>query len=123
MVLPDHLHCMLELPENDSNYSLRWRLIKSAFSKSVPATEFRSTTRRRRNERGIWQRRFWETLITNEKQYVAYMDYLHFNPVKHELVESVKDWPYSSFHSCVESGSYPEDWAGGMEKSILRHIE
>ena len=32
-LLPDHLHCIWTMPENDSDYSLRWRGIKGLFSK------------------------------------------------------------------------------------------
>jgi len=28
VVLPDHMHCVIELPEGDSNFAVRWRLIK-----------------------------------------------------------------------------------------------
>lgn len=42
VVLPDHLHCLLELPAGDSNYALRWRLIKTLFSRSISAIEFRT---------------------------------------------------------------------------------
>ncbi len=58
VVLPEHLHCILELPTGDDDFPLRWRLIKSEFSKSLPITERRSAVRVRRGERGIWQRRF-----------------------------------------------------------------
>ena len=34
-VLPDHLHVMWQLPENDANYSLRWRLIKIQFTNNL----------------------------------------------------------------------------------------
>lgn len=113
VVLPDHLHCVLEFPRGDANYALRWRLIKAYFSKGLPAMEFRSEVRQRRGERGIWQRRFWEHLIRDEVDYRAHMDYVHFNPVKHGLVERVQDWPYSTFHRWVERGVYPVDWGGG----------
>ena len=62
VVLPDHLHCVVQLPEGDTDFTLRLRLIKSGFSKSLPRTEWLSAVRRRRGERGIWQRRFWEHL-------------------------------------------------------------
>jgi putative transposase len=39
------------------------------------------------------------------------MDYIHYNPVKHGWVEAVKEWPYSTFHTLVEKGVYPIDWA------------
>lgn len=113
VVLPDHMHCVIALPEGDSNFSLRLRLIKQHFSKAVPDVEWRSDTRKLRGERGIWQRRFWEHLIRNEADYAAHMDYVHINPLKHGLVTAVADWPYSTFHSLVKEGVYPADWAGG----------
>ena len=112
VVLPEHIHCIWTLPEGDSDYSGRWRAIKIAFAKAVPKTERRSAVRRAKGERGIWQRRFWEHTIRDERDYASHMDYVHFNPVKHGRVERVKDWPYSSFHRLVKAGVYPLDWAG-----------
>lgn len=111
VVLPDHLHCIWTLPPNDNDYSNRWRSIKKAFSKSLPKTEYLSPVRVKRHERGIWQRRFWEHTITNEADYAAHMDYIHYNPVKHGWVKTVKEWPYSTFHRLVQKGIYPADWA------------
>jgi len=48
----------------------------------------------------------------------AHMDYVHINPVKHGLVKRARDWPYSTFHSLVEKGVYPVDWAGGAEMDL-----
>ena len=115
VILPEHMHCMWELPPGDTDFALRWRLIKMAFSKALPAIEWRSRVRQKRGERGIWQRRYWEHLIRQEQDYRAHMDYIHINPVKHGLVTRVRDWPYSTFHRLVEEGVYPEDWAGGDE--------
>ena len=112
VVLPDHLHAVIELPEGDTDFSLRWRRIKAQFSKSIPATELRSVVRQRRGERGIWQRRYWEHLIRDDADYRAYMDYVHVNPLKHGLVARVVDWPYSTFHRLVEQDVYPENWCG-----------
>lgn len=112
VVLPDHLHCIWTLPVGDDDYSNRWRLIKKTFSKSIPKTEYRSEVRVKRNERGIWQRRFWEHTIANDADYASHMDYIHYNPVKHQWVSVVREWPYSTFHSMVERGIYPFDWAG-----------
>ena len=115
VVLPDHMHCVIELPEGDIDYATRWRLIKMEFSKAIPNTERRSEVRMRRGERGIWQRRYWEHAIRDENDYRAHVDYVHINPLKHGLVKAVKDWPYSTFHRMVEKGFYPYDWAGGDE--------
>jgi putative transposase len=115
VVLPDHMHCVIELPKDDVDFPLRWRLIKMEFSKSLPKEEYRSSVRLRRGERGIWQRRYWEHLITDDADYQAHMDYIHINPVKHGLVARVADWPYSTFHRLVEKSVYPLNWAGGTE--------
>lgn len=115
VILPDHLHCIWTLPEGDANYTLRWRLIKAEFSKSLPRVERRSDVRIARGERGIWQRRFWEHTIRDEGDFAAHMDYIHYNPVKHGYVKSIVDWPYSTFHRCVERGIYPKDWGAAQE--------
>lgn len=107
VVLPDHLHCVIELPPADHDFALRWRLIKLLFSRAIPKTEWRNAARQRRGERGVWQRRYWEHLIHDEQDFAAYMDYVHINPLKHGLVERVVDWPYSTFHRCVQAEMYP----------------
>jgi putative transposase len=113
VVLPEHLHCVMELPSGDADFANRWRLIKMGFSKALPRTERVSRVRAARGERGIWQRRYWEHLIRDEADFRAHMDYVHINPVKHGWVDRVVDWPYSTFHRLVKSGVYPADWAGG----------
>ncbi len=113
VVLPEHLHCIWTLPPGDDDYSGRWQAIKARFAAAMPAGERRSAVRVRRGERGIWQRRFWEHTIRDDRDYAAHMDYVHFNPVKHGLVRRAADWPYSSFGRCVERGLYPGDW--GLE--------
>jgi len=118
MVLPEHLHCVIELPAGDDDFATRWRLIKMGFSKGLPRTEHLSAVRVRRGERGIWQRRYWEHLIRDEADFRAHMDYVHINPLKHGLVTQVKDWPYSTFHERVAQGIYPPDWAGGAEAGV-----
>ena len=121
VVLPDHFHCVIQLPENDSDFALRWRLIKARFSRGLPFTELRSTSREGRGERGIWQRRYWEHLIRDEADFRAHLDYVHINPMKHGLVKRVADWPFSTFHRLVAEGVYPEDWAGSADADSLSY--
>ena len=114
VVLPDHLHAVWTLPEGDANFATRWRLIKSAFSRSIATDERISQSRAAKGERGIWQRRYWEHTIRDCKDFARHVEYIHINPVKHRLVTRVRDWPYSSFHRMVKLGIYPEDWAGDV---------
>ena len=115
VVLPDHLHALWTLPEGDCDYPTRWMLIKAGFSRQLPKDERRSQSREAKGERGIWQRRYWEHLIRDERDYAHHVDYIHYNPVKHGYVQRVADWPYSTFHHDVERGTYAADWAGGCE--------
>ena len=110
VVLPEHMHCVIELPEGDDDFATRWRLIKIGFSKAMPKTERLSAVRVKRGERAIWQRRFWEHCIRNEADHRAHIDYIHMNPVKHGYVKRVQDWRYSSFHRFVADGLLDVDW-------------
>lgn len=112
VVLPDHLHCVWRLPPDDADNATRWRQIKSLFSRALPTGEVRSSNRARKHERGIWQRRYWEHLIRDDRDLAAHVDYIHINPVKHGHVVRVADWPHSSFHRYVARGDVPVDWAG-----------
>lgn len=120
VLLPDHLHCIWTLPPEDADFSLRWNRIKSTFSKQAKPlfhNEHRlSDSQRKHWETTIWQRRFWEHHIRNDEEYQIYMDYIHFNPVKHGWAKQVADWPFSTFHRYVQAGVYPIDWGGQSEE-------
>jgi len=38
------------------------------------------------------------------------VDYVHWNPRKHDLVARVRDWEWSSFHRFVREREYDIDW-------------
>ncbi|MCK5145840.1 transposase [bacterium] len=114
-LLEDHLHCVITLPENDCNYALRWRLIKSKFSQlyrleglieNIP----QSLSHVKRKELPVWQRRYWEHLIRDEDDYRRHVDYINFNPVKHGYVERAIDYLFSTFRHFVRSGFYTHVW-------------
>lgn len=98
---------MWTMPVGDADFALRWKIIKFAFSRRLPTTERLTPTQQRRGERGIWQRRYWEHLIRDERDYQRHFDYIHYNPLKHGHVQLLADWPWSSFHGAVAMGVYP----------------
>lgn len=130
VVLPDHMHAVWTLPEGDSDFSVRWGAIKArftmglrregcrpGFSPALPATEYpvvrsgryaglKPGLRVGKREVAIWQRRFWEHHIRDERDYAAHVRYCWFNPVKHGFVERPEDWPYSSVHRDMRQGRY-----------------
>ena len=99
-LLYNHLHCIWKLPENDSAYSMRWSSIKGIFSKAYLKThnDVKSVplSRLRKGEVCIWQRRFWEHQIRDEHDLQNHIDYIHYNPLKHGMVQHVKDWQWST---------------------------
>lgn len=115
VVLPEHMHAVWTLPSGDHDFSLRWRLLRSLFTRQLPCTESNSMVRQARGERGIWQRRYWVHLIRDERDYAAHVDYVHVNPVKHGLVKAAAAWSYSTFHHYVRQGVYPLNWSADPE--------
>ncbi len=112
VILPDHLHCLWRLPEGDNDFSGRWREIKKRVSRQIdPRTNAR-------NERPVWQRRFWEHQIRDERDWRNHVDYIHYNPVKHGLVGRVADWPWSSFQHAVARGWCEPDWGTSKPATI-----
>lgn len=109
VVLPDHLHAVLTLPPGDGDYALRWREIKTRFSRALPRGRLRPS-HEARAERGVWQRRFWEHHIRDAGDYRAHVAYCWGNPVKHGLVSRARDWPHSSLHRAIETGRAGPEW-------------
>ena len=114
VVLPDHIHILMTLPADDYDYSKRIMLLKSAFSRQLPKTESISRSRSSKAERGIWQRRFWEHFIRDEKDYINHVNYIHYNPVKHGYVARPVDWLYSSIHSYIRNGVLKSNWGSNQ---------
>lgn len=111
VVLPEHLHCIWTLPQGDSNYSERWRKIKASFTRFLLHKEV-NIYKNQSGQYNLWQRRFWEHTIQNNRDFEAHVNYIHYNPVKHGYVARARDWKYSSFHRYVREKKLSLNWAG-----------
>jgi putative transposase len=134
VTLPEHIHCIWTLPEGEEDYSERWRLLKRAVSAELTpevvarfeggVQRYRRLidpawgSRKKRGERMIWHRRFWEHMLRDDRDYAHHCDYIHYNPVKHGHVTAPVDWPWSSFHRFVRQGIYPPDWAADQPPDL-----
>jgi putative transposase len=127
VLLPDHWHLVMRLPPGDIRYSLRLKQIKESFTRDWLAAGFPeakvSPSQWKRGEKGIWQPRFWEHCVDGEDDLVSCVDYIHWNPRKHDLVRRVRDWRWSSFHRFVRLGEYNLDWGGEVPLTIQTHID
>jgi putative transposase len=111
VILPEHLHAILTLPECDTDFPHRWRRIKSVFTRSL-IRKFIPLPARDKTGRRLWQRRFWEHTIYDDTDFARHVDYIHYNPVKHGLVTAPIQWPHSSLHRFIRQGTLPNDWGG-----------
>jgi len=102
VLLPDHFHCILTLPEEDADFPKRWRLTKLMVTKTakeelaLPLEKGRSGELRR--EGNLWQRRYIDHCLRDERDFANHVEYIHNNPVKHGLVARPTDWAFSSIH-------------------------
>ncbi|MBN2211360.1 MAG: transposase [Sedimentisphaerales bacterium] len=124
-LLPDHIHAIWKMPENDEDFSLRWSMIKRLFSqqwlKHQQSNIDRTARMRNKRESGVWQRRFWEHLIRDQTDMAHHMDYIHYNPIKHGLVKCPHEWPHSTFHRWVKAGAYRTNWLCSCKtKQVMR---
>lgn len=110
VVLPDHMHAVWRLPQDDPDYAKRWAAIKATFSRHLPPGHRRASHFARR-EKAIWQRRFWEHHIRDAASLRRHIDYCWYNPVKHGLVANPLDWSFSSIHRDHALGRIPAQWA------------
>lgn len=109
VILPEHCHVIWQLPPRDGNYSERWQEIKKGFSQAL-IKQGNQLRKNKFNKYNLWQRRYWEHTIKDEKDFENHVNYIHYNPVKHKLVKEVKNWRYSSFHEYVRKGLLPLNW-------------
>jgi putative transposase len=130
VLLPDHWHLVMQLPSGDDRYSLRMKQIEAEFTDQWLTARLPEATvknsQRKRGERGIWQPRFWKHTVRDQCDLERCVDYIHWNPGKHQLVDRVSDWPWSSFHRFVRLGKDRATnkcrimvWMGWLDNSTL----
>ena len=110
VVLPDHWHAVWTLPPDDLAYPQRIRLIKAGFTKHL-LREGVSIEKEASGEYKLWQKRFWEHTIRDDRDFETHVNYVHINPVKHGHVIRAADWHHSTIHRYIERGMLTSSWA------------
>lgn len=109
VVLDDHFHMIIKLNEY-RNYSNIVGSLKKYFSYNISSEIEQNKSRKKRKEKTVWQRRFYEHIIRNEADLARHLDYIHYNPIKHGYVNSAAKWKFSSFNKFVKMNFYPDNW-------------
>ncbi|WP_147106186.1 transposase [Tateyamaria sp. syn59] len=106
VVLGDVMHTLWRLPPDDADFSTRWRMVKSLFSRSVDAPGDVSGQRLCPGEKGLWQRRFWEHAIRDADDLAAHRHMIWTAPVQAGLVNRPEQWAHSSIHRAISQGQF-----------------
>ncbi len=108
VILPEHWHAVWTLPLDDAQYANRIRLIKARFTKHLVNCGV-NIRQDGRGEYDLWQKRYWEHTIRDERDFEVHVNYVHINPVKHQHVMRAADWPHSSIHRYIKESLLAED--------------
>ncbi len=108
VILPDHFHIIIHI--NNENISSIMHRFKITFSRRF---------RDKYNVGKVWQNRFWDHIIRNQDDLNRHIDYIHYNPVKHGLLNDPFEYEYSSLMEYFGKGHYSRDW-GVIDKPDLK---
>jgi len=113
VILPDHFHWIIKMPENNPDFSKVMLSFKWNFTLNFKRHYKISSSLK------LWQRGYWDHIIRNDKDLQTHLDYIHWNPVKHGFADDPEKWLLSSFEDWKMKGVYGERWGlGGIPNSI-----
>ena len=122
VVLENHMHIIIQ-SEKAEDFSKIIQSFKSKFSRQMQFNENQTEEQKNRREKGIWQRKYYDHIIRNENDFYKHLDYIHYNPIKHDYVKKAKDWKYSSFKKFVRMGYYDENWCNFEDKYKISNLD
>ena len=102
VLMPDHFHWIIKMPEGLPNFSQVIHSLKRNYS-----VEFKKE-HKIDSAVSLWQPRFWDHILRDERDFEVHLDYIHWNPVKHRFVADPEQWEESSFRTFVKNGYYSE---------------
>ena len=113
VILPNHFHWLLQLENDESNFSTIMHSTKRNFTLNYKEAHSIDQSFK------LWQARFWDHVIRNENDLQNHFDYIHWNPVKHGYVASPDEWPHSTFMHWFKQDFYKPGWGYGNEPTNI----
>ncbi len=98
-LMSNHYHLLLEIQQNDQSISKCMRCLNSAY-----AIKFNKKYKRSGH---LWQGRFKSWYITNKIYLYTLIRHIEQNPLKTNIVKSLKNYPYSSYHYFLDHKNTP----------------
>ena len=117
VILQDHFHWLMRVEKESGNFSDVLQSIKRNFTLNYKDAHHIPTPLR------LWQSRFWDHIIRDEKDIERHFDYIHWNPIKHGYVHRPEDWPHSTYAHWLKLGYYGLEWGRGEEPLGIAEID
>ena len=89
--MTDHIHLFVCGP-NDFELGRWMGMLKQCLEK---VAAFTASPARRRLQKTLWRRRFFDHVLRNDERYAQHWEYVHDNPLSAGLVANADDWPYA----------------------------
>ena len=117
VILPDHFHWLMRVEKESGNFSDILQSIKRNFTLNYKDAHPIPTPMK------LWQSRFWDHIIRDEKDLERHFDYIHWNPVKHGYIHYPEDWLHSTYAHWLKLGYYGLEWGRGEEPSGIAEMD
>jgi putative transposase len=117
VVMPEHLHCLIQTPDGTPNYSPVIHCIKRNFALNFKKVHHIDSPTK------LWQARFWDHVIKDDNDFEKHLDYIHWNPVKHGYVNDPLHWQWSTFSKWFEDGFYDDAWGVNDMPSNIQKMD
>jgi putative transposase len=111
--LPDHFHMIIQ-PTGKSNFSRIMHSLKPNFTKEYKKMIGFSASQSLK----FWQKRFWDHIIRDDKDFENHLHYIHNNPAKHGFVKDPREWTNSSYIEWEKRGLYPSAFSWEEPKNM-----
>ncbi len=124
VVMKEHCHLIISVKKSKEVPQII-KSIKYYFSANISNNYIfnnLSESAKKRNEKGVWQRRYYDHIIRDEEDLFRHIYYIHFNPMKHYNI-APKDWVYSSFKNFVKNNLYDENWCNFNDKYKIKELD
>jgi len=117
VILPDHFHWLMKVDDPDGDFSKVLHSVKRNFTLNYKKAHNIETPL------SIWQSRFWDHVIRDEKDLENHFDYIHWNPVRHGYVSRPEDWSYSTYKDWMVKGFYDLGWGWSGEPESITGMD
>lgn len=109
----EHCHMIIQ-PTGNSNFSDIMHSLKPNFTKEYKKLVGLDSSQSLK----LWQKRFWDHVIRDDRDFENHLHYIHYNPVKYGLVKDPPDWKESSYLEWEKRGLYPPKFRWEEPKDV-----